>query len=68
MSTDHSFYSRLLSDQLPVLLQVLHGFRLLGPEDVDADVRSWLAEAYLVGRQDHLHTNSPGDATSPNPL
>lgn len=34
---------------------VLHGFRLLGPEDVDADVRSWLAEAYLVGCQDHLH-------------
>lgn len=33
---------------------VLHAFRLFGPEDVDADVRSWLAEAYLVGRQDHL--------------
>ena len=33
---------------------VVHAFRLLGPDDVDADVRSWLAEAYLVGRQDHL--------------
>ena len=33
---------------------VLHAFRLSGPADVDADVRSWLAEAYLVGRQDHL--------------
>jgi hypothetical protein len=33
---------------------VLHAFRLLGPRDVDADVRSWLAEAYLVGCQEHL--------------
>ena len=33
---------------------VLHAFRLLGPQDVDADVRSWLAEAYLVGCQEHL--------------
>src|SRR5215207_9954914 len=33
---------------------VVHAFRLLGPDDVDADVRCWLAEAYLVGRQDHL--------------
>jgi hypothetical protein len=36
---------------------VLHAFRLLGPEDVDADVRSWLAEAYLVGCQEHLTTD-----------
>jgi hypothetical protein len=33
---------------------VLHAFRLLGPYDVDAEVRSWLAEAYLVGCQEHL--------------
>jgi hypothetical protein len=33
---------------------VLHAFRLVGPDDVDAEVRSWLAEAYQVGRQDHL--------------
>jgi len=33
---------------------VLHAFRLLGPDDVDAEVRSWLAEAYHVGCQDHL--------------
>jgi hypothetical protein len=33
---------------------VLHAFRMFGPDDVDVDVRSWLAEAYLVGRQDHL--------------
>ncbi|HEY6748999.1 MAG TPA: DUF5655 domain-containing protein [Mycobacteriales bacterium] len=46
---------------------VLHGFRLLGPEDVDAAVRSWLAEAYLVGCQDHLHTDPPDGTTSPNP-
>jgi uncharacterized protein DUF5655 len=46
---------------------VLHGFRLLGPEDVDADVRAWLAEAYLVGCQDHLHTNPPDGITPPDP-
>jgi Domain of unknown function (DUF5655) len=33
---------------------VLHAFRLSGPDDVDTDVRAWLAEAYLVGRQHHL--------------
>jgi hypothetical protein len=33
---------------------VLHAFRLTGPADVDDEVRGWLAEAYLVGRQDHL--------------
>jgi hypothetical protein len=33
---------------------VLHAFRLHGPDDVDAEVRSWLAEAYRVGRQEHL--------------
>jgi hypothetical protein len=36
---------------------VLHAFRLYGPDDVDAEVRSWLAEAYQVGRQDHLRTD-----------
>ena len=33
---------------------VLHAFRLNGPDDVDDEVRGWLSEAYLVGRQDHL--------------
>jgi hypothetical protein len=33
---------------------VLHAFRLYGPDDVDADVRAWLAEAYRVGRQEHV--------------
>jgi hypothetical protein len=33
---------------------VPHAFRLFGPQDADADVRSWLAEACHVGRQDHL--------------
>jgi hypothetical protein len=46
---------------------VLHAFRLLGPQDLDADVRSWLAEAYLVGCQDHLLADPPDGATSPNP-
>jgi hypothetical protein len=33
---------------------VVHLFRLLGPDDVDAEVRSWLAQAYEVGAQRHL--------------
>jgi len=32
----------------------VHAFRLLSPADVDADVRAWLAEAYRVGKQEHL--------------
>jgi hypothetical protein len=32
----------------------LHVFRLSSPSDVDAEFRAWLAEAYQVGRQDHL--------------
>jgi hypothetical protein len=33
---------------------VVHLFRLLGPDEVDDEVRSWLAEAYEVGAQRHL--------------
>jgi len=33
---------------------VLHAFRLLGPDDVDAEFAGWLAEAYDVGRQRHM--------------
>ncbi len=32
---------------------VLHAFHLYGPDDVDGEVRDWLAEAYRVGCQDH---------------
>ncbi|HKD17660.1 MAG TPA: DUF5655 domain-containing protein [Thermoanaerobaculia bacterium] len=32
----------------------VHHFRLAGPEDVDAAFRSWVAEAYAVGKQEHL--------------
>jgi len=32
---------------------VLHAFRLHGPDDVDAEVRAWLAAAYRIGRQEH---------------
>jgi hypothetical protein len=32
----------------------LHAFRLSSPTDVDAEFRGWIAEAYRVGRQDHL--------------
>ena len=32
----------------------LHTFRIAQLSDIDADFRSWLAEAYLVGDQQHL--------------
>ena len=32
----------------------LHAFRLTHPDEIDADFRAWLAEAYLVGDQQHL--------------
>ena len=32
----------------------VHTFRLTSPLDIDADFRSWLAEAYCVGQQRHL--------------
>jgi Domain of unknown function (DUF5655) len=32
---------------------VLHGFRLTAPSQVDEEFAGWLAEAYRVGRQDH---------------
>jgi hypothetical protein len=33
---------------------VLHAFRLTGPDEVDREFREWLAEAYRVGEQRHL--------------
>lgn len=33
---------------------VLHAFRLTGPEQVDDEFRGWLVEAYHVGEQRHL--------------
>ena len=33
---------------------VLHAFRLAGPQEVDAEVAAWLAAAYAVGEQRHL--------------
>ena len=32
----------------------VHVFRLISPDEVDAEVASWLAEAYEVGAQHHL--------------
>ena len=32
----------------------LHTFRLTHPDDIDADFRAWMAEAYRVGNQEHL--------------
>jgi Domain of unknown function (DUF5655) len=36
---------------------VLHAFRLGSPAEVDAEVISWLAEAYAVGEQRHLESS-----------
>jgi Domain of unknown function (DUF5655) len=33
---------------------ILHAFRLTGPEQVDAEFAGWVAEAYDVGCQRHL--------------
>jgi Domain of unknown function (DUF5655) len=33
---------------------VLHAFRLERPDEVDDEVRAWLAEAYAVGLHQHL--------------
>lgn len=33
---------------------VLHAFRLSGPDEVDDEFAGWLADAYDVGRQRHL--------------
>jgi hypothetical protein len=33
---------------------IVHVFRLTSPDEVDGEFAAWLAEAYRVGRQDHL--------------
>jgi hypothetical protein len=38
----------------------LHQFRLAGPDEADEEVAAWLAEAYQVGRQEHLRAEPPG--------
>ena len=35
----------------------LHAFRLTRPADIDAEFRAWLAEAYMVGEQQHLKSS-----------
>jgi Domain of unknown function (DUF5655) len=46
---------RLLSVQTLSPRNVVHTFRLHGPEEVDAEFSGWLTEAYRVGEQRHLH-------------
>ena len=36
----------------------LHAFRLTSRGDVDGEFRAWLAEAYRVGRQEHLQRST----------
>jgi len=43
----------------------LHVFRLSTPEEVDAEVEAWLAEAYEVGAQRHLR-RPPGRGADPD--
>jgi uncharacterized protein DUF5655 len=38
----------------------LHAFRLNHGSEIDAEFRSWLAEAYRVGRQEHLESGVGG--------
>ena len=46
----------------------VHIFRLSQPSDIDADFRAWLAEAYLVGNQLHLHSTQRGAQRDPGTL
>ena len=43
---------------------VLHAFRLSGPDEVDAEFAAWLAEAYRVGAQEHLRRPLPPEHTA----
>jgi hypothetical protein len=46
----------------------VHRLRLAQPADVDADVTTWLAEAYAVGAQRHLRRQpSPAAPPAPDP-
>ncbi len=45
----------------------VHLFRLHEPEEVDAEVESWLAEAYSVGRQEHLRPGFKPPAQTAEP-
>ena len=38
----------------------VHVFRLVHETDLDEEFRTWLAEAYRVGNQEHLRGRSPG--------
>jgi hypothetical protein len=33
---------------------LVHAFKLMSPDDVDAEFAGWLGEAYRVGAQEHL--------------
>ena len=42
----------------------VHHFRLDEPADVDAAFRSWVADAYAVGMQEHLARGAGARSTS----
>jgi hypothetical protein len=44
----------------------LHVFRISEPGDIDDDFRSWIEEAYLVGKQEHLKVPAREDSFKPS--
>ena len=50
---------RFLTVQTLSPRNVVHTFRLHGPDEVDTEFTGWLAEAYRVGEQRHLQRRLP---------
>jgi len=48
-------------------LNHVHHFRLVAPEEIDAEFRSWLRESYSVGAQEHLHASRRPRPSCPRP-
>jgi hypothetical protein len=58
--------ARLQVEHLPPRYFV-HRLRLYRPQDVDDELRGWLAEAYAVGEQRHLkRSRAPADPPAPD--
>ena len=47
---------RFLRVEIISARNLVHVFRLAAPAEVDEEFAAWLAEAYRVGRQEHLRT------------
>ena len=42
----------------------VYSFHVRSPEDLDEEVRAWLAEAYRVGIQEHLAAPAKGEGVT----